>query len=132
MKLVIKVLSKTMDSTTLSPEKVELATLSRDEDAGKVRAVRALLCSLLQPHTAVGSHERGGSGVQLAPPAAAVPRPRGCDADDAYPPCCAVPAAVSAVRAVQVVYKVYEDAELKPILDAVNAEQSKEKEKESS
>lgn len=37
MKLVIKVLSKTMDSTTLSPEKVELATLSRDEAAGKVQ-----------------------------------------------------------------------------------------------
>lgn len=36
IKLVVKVLSKTMDSTTLSPEKVELATLSRDEDAGQV------------------------------------------------------------------------------------------------
>lgn len=36
IKLVVKVLSKTMDSTTLSPDKVELATLSRDEDAGKV------------------------------------------------------------------------------------------------
>lgn len=35
-----------------------------------------------------------------------------------------------AVRSPQVVYKVYEDAELKPLLDAVNAEQSKEKEKE--
>lgn len=35
-KLVIKVLSKTMDSTTLSPEKVELATLARDEEAGRV------------------------------------------------------------------------------------------------
>jgi hypothetical protein len=32
---------------------------------------------------------------------------------------------------VQILYKVYEDAELKPILDTVNAEQSKEKEKES-
>lgn len=38
IKLVVKVLSKTMDSTTLSPDKVELATLSRDEDAGQVRA----------------------------------------------------------------------------------------------
>lgn len=66
VKLVIKVLSKTMDSTTLSPEKVELATLSRDEAADKV------------------------------------------------------------------VYKVYEDTDLKPILDAVNAEQTKEKEKEQS
>ncbi len=36
IKLVVKVLSKTMDSTTLSPDKVELATLSRDEDAGQV------------------------------------------------------------------------------------------------
>lgn len=65
VRLVIKVLSKTMDSTTLSPEKVELATLSRDDAAHKM------------------------------------------------------------------VYKVYEDAELKPILDAVNEQQSKEKEKES-
>lgn len=38
IKLVIKVLSKTMDSTTLSPEKVELATLARDEEEGKVGA----------------------------------------------------------------------------------------------
>jgi 20S proteasome alpha/beta subunit len=37
VKLVVKVLSKTMDSTTLSPEKVELATLSRAQDTGKVR-----------------------------------------------------------------------------------------------
>ena len=37
VKLVIKVLSKTMDSTSLSPDKVELATLSRDEADGKVR-----------------------------------------------------------------------------------------------
>lgn len=36
-KLVVKVLSKTMDSAALSPDKVELATLSRDEAAGKVR-----------------------------------------------------------------------------------------------
>lgn len=62
VKLVVKVLSKSMDSTTLSPEKVELATLSRDEASGRVQ------------------------------------------------------------------YKVYEDAQLKPILDAVNAEQAKEKE----
>ncbi|CAK0782505.1 protein with putative role during mitosis [Coccomyxa viridis] len=36
IKLVIKVLSKTMDSTTLSPEKVELATLTRNTDTGEV------------------------------------------------------------------------------------------------
>lgn len=64
VKLVIKVLSKTMDSTTLSPEKVELATLSRDEETGKM------------------------------------------------------------------VYRVYEPSELKPILEAVNDEMSKEKAKE--
>lgn len=63
-KLVIKVLSKTMDSTTLSPEKVELATLSKDEETGAV------------------------------------------------------------------LFKIFEDSELKPILDAVNTEQTKEKEKE--
>ena len=36
-KLALKVLSKTMDSTTLSSEKLELAILSRDEALGKVR-----------------------------------------------------------------------------------------------
>jgi len=59
----IKVLSKTMDSTTLSPEKAEFATLSRVDDA---------------------------SGT--------------------------------------VQFKLYEDSELKPILEAVNAEQTKERE----
>jgi len=63
-RLVIKVLSKTMDSTTLSPEKVELATLSRVDDASGFR----------------------------------------------------------------VQFKLYEDSELKPILEAVNAEQTKERE----
>lgn len=38
---MIKVLSKTMDSTTLSPDKVELITLSRDDEAGKVCACMA-------------------------------------------------------------------------------------------
>ena len=64
IKLVIKVLSKTMDSTTLSPEKVELATLSKDAETGAV------------------------------------------------------------------VFKIYEDAEMKPVLEVVNDQQSKEKEKE--
>eukprot|EP00884_Botryococcus_braunii_P006787 jgi/Botrbrau1/16109/Bobra.7_2s0073.1 len=64
IKLIIKVLSKTMDSTALTPDKVELATISRNEDTGKV------------------------------------------------------------------VYTVYEDARLKPMLDAVNAEVQKEKEEE--
>mmetsp|Transcript_3960 Transcript_3960/g.11517 ORF Transcript_3960/g.11517 Transcript_3960/m.11517 type:complete len:258 (-) Transcript_3960:750-1523(-) len=37
VKLVIKVLSKTMDSTTLTTDKVELATITRDEaDGGRV------------------------------------------------------------------------------------------------
>ena len=67
VKLIVKVLSKTMDSTTLSSDKVELATLSRS----------------------------GGDGAGG-----------------------------------KVVYKVYEDSELKPLLDAVNVEQAKEKEKE--
>lgn len=34
----LQVLSKTMDSTALTPDKVELATISRDETSGKVRA----------------------------------------------------------------------------------------------
>ena len=59
-KLVIKVLSKTMDSTTLSPEKVEISTLTSDGN--------------------------------------------------------------------NVAFKIFEDSELKPILDAPNEEQIKEKE----
>lgn len=64
VKLIIKVLSKTMDSTTLSPEKIELSTVRRDE----------------------GNDE--------------------------------------------VLFHIYEDAELTPLLDAVNQEREKEKEKE--
>lgn len=36
VRLVLKVMGKTMDSTALTPEKVELATLSRDEATGLV------------------------------------------------------------------------------------------------
>ena len=64
VRLVLKVLSKTMDSTTLSPEKVELSTVSRDPETGTVS------------------------------------------------------------------FKIFEDAELKPILEAVNEQQTKEKENE--
>lgn len=37
VKLVVKVLSKTLDSTALTPDKVELATISRDEPNNRVR-----------------------------------------------------------------------------------------------
>lgn len=37
LQLGLKVLSKTMDSTTLTPEKLELALLTRDEASGAVR-----------------------------------------------------------------------------------------------
>lgn len=62
--LIIKVLSKTMDSTTLSPDKIELSTVKRDEEND------------------------------------------------------------------QVLFHIFEDAELKPLLDAVNDEREKEKQKE--
>ncbi|KAK9829292.1 hypothetical protein WJX72_004984 [[Myrmecia] bisecta] len=65
VKLIVKVLSKTMDSTTLTPDKVELSTIMRNEETGRV------------------------------------------------------------------VYKVYDEADLKPLLDAVNEEKEKDKEKES-
>lgn len=61
VKLVIKVMSKTMDSTNLTPDKVELATLSTDD--------KGQLC-----------------------------------------------------------YRVYAPADLQPVLDAVNADQAREKE----
>lgn len=54
---MVKVLSKTMDSTTLSPEKVELCTLSRDEATGKVGNWRQTL-----GHTP-GGGELGGVGL---------------------------------------------------------------------
>lgn len=63
VKMVVKVLSKTMDSTTLSPEKVELSTISLDSDG-------------------------------------------------------------------RVAYRIYERDALQPVLDAVNAEQAAEKERE--
>lgn len=65
VKLIIKVLSKTMDSTTLSPDKLELSTVRKDKDSDEV------------------------------------------------------------------MFHIYEDAELKPLLDAVNEEREKEKENES-
>ena len=37
----VQVLSKTMDSTTLSPEKVELATVTRNESTGEVSKMSA-------------------------------------------------------------------------------------------
>ncbi|KAL6782337.1 POA3 [Auxenochlorella protothecoides x Auxenochlorella symbiontica] len=47
VRLVIKVMSKTMDSTTLTPDKVELATLSRT-DAGRL-VYRVFTAAELQP-----------------------------------------------------------------------------------
>jgi hypothetical protein len=52
-----QVLSKTMDSTTLTPEKAELATISRDAETGQVRICRRGTCApyadchLLSCHT---------------------------------------------------------------------------------
>lgn len=66
VKLVIKVLAKTLDSTQLTPDKLEVATISRDESMGG-----------------------------------------------------------------RVVYKVYEQEDLKPLLEEVNAERQKEKDEES-
>lgn len=37
---MLQVLSKTMDSTTLSPEKIELSTVRRDEDNDEVNRLR--------------------------------------------------------------------------------------------
>lgn len=64
VKLIIKVLSKTMDSTALTPDKVELSTISKDSESGKI------------------------------------------------------------------IYRVFEDSRLKPLLDVVNEETQKEKEAE--
>jgi hypothetical protein len=40
---MLQVLSKTMDSTTLSPEKIELSTVQRDEDSDEVNRLRFIL-----------------------------------------------------------------------------------------
>lgn len=41
--LIIKVLSKSMD-TSLSPDKVELSTITRDPATGQVRGARVCVC----------------------------------------------------------------------------------------
>lgn len=48
VRLVVKVMSKTMDSTTLTPDKVELATMSQDETSGQLR-YRVFTSEELQP-----------------------------------------------------------------------------------
>ena len=50
---IAQVLSKTMDSTTLTTDKVELATISRDEaDGGRVRNASCCKTSALAAHDA--------------------------------------------------------------------------------
>lgn len=48
LRLAIKVLSKSMDSTTLTPDKVELATVTHDAATGAVR-YRIFSAKDLQP-----------------------------------------------------------------------------------
>lgn len=131
-----QVLSKTMDSTTLTPEKAELATISRDAETGEVRSLRSVM----------QSPAAGAMGAVLCPILCLCMR---CEAGSCHA-CTLRPAPGAALlcgalasagsvatcraiwpRLVQVIYKVYDEADLKPLLDAVNEETQKEKESES-
>lgn len=94
---LIKVLSKSMDSS-LTVEKVELATVTRDDAASKVRAGRWCVVCMAQCWPASRQQR-----MHVVPPAC--PQTR-----------------ASFFPTVQVLYKVYESAELQPYLDAANAE----------
>ena len=88
--ICLQILSKTLDSTALTPEKVELATIVHDSESNSV-------CPYCQPLL---------SDVVVA-------------------------VSVSMIDSVaQVLYHMYEEAELKPLLEAANADVAKERESE--
>ncbi len=119
---IIQVLSKSMDSS-LSTDKVELATITRDEATGKVRAEQKQ------------SYSRVGSGVRmLSAMCTGYCSVSASHHDSAANPETDVVVLVHAnVRCrltllqhahmlFQITFKVYEASELQPLLDAANAE----------
>ena len=113
----LQVLSKTMDSTTLSPEKIELSTVRRDEDNDEVNSLRVDFKRPMQLHVSASKACSEAEGVKK----------RG------WRQCWTAVNKVVQLRTSgvsQVMFHIYEDAELKPLLDAVNDEREKEKEKE--
>lgn len=160
MLLRLQVLSKTMDSTTLSPEKVELATVTRNESTGEVSKVSVdqqhmpstgqllpvpdTLCLLHASYCL--STPALLIAWRVGPPHTCSSQCKSCTSpctvgciqavadDHIYPheqkdeECS--PAVLSSTALLQVVYKVYNDAELQPLLAAVNEETQKEKDSE--
>ena len=111
--LMLQVLSKTMDSTTLSPEKVELATISLvpgTQQVGADLCLRGLwLTNRRRAHM-----ERDACVLACL----------------AGVPMTSKNICVYIWHLMQVQYKVFEHSQLKPLLDVVNEEQQKEKDKE--
>jgi 20S proteasome subunit alpha 3 len=66
VKLVVKVLSKTMDSTTLTTDKVELATISRDETDGGRVVYTVYEDSMLQPLLDAVNEEKAKAAAEEA------------------------------------------------------------------
>lgn len=106
-----QVLSKTMDSTTLSPEKIELSTVRRDEANDEVSRCWTIV-TMHGPHLC-GASSRYIGDLWMSGLFCQV----GHELD-------------LLVACLQVLFHIYEDAELKPLLDAVNDQREKEKEKE--
>ena len=96
-------LAKTLDSTQLTTDKLEVSTITRDDKLGRVMAAS---CTVIVPLIANywSKSERSYAGF---------------DDHQAHR------------LAVQVVYKVYEDIDLEPLLTEVNAIRKKEKDEES-
>ena len=94
-------------------EGMEVATLTRDAGSAKVR--RPLWASQLfpLPHPSPSRGPARCSLVPTSPPPRTQPSP---------------PHPTSPTHSQQILYKVFEPSELKPLLDAVNADMSKEKE----
>ncbi len=105
--LVIKVLAKTMD-TSLSPDKVELATLTRDAATGKVGR------GWQQGREA----RSGGKGRELNGRSS-----ESCKSSPSGRPSSRLPR-TSACS--QVTFKIFEAAEMKPLLEIANAEKEKD------
>ena len=96
----LQVLAKTLDSTQLTTDKLEVSTITRDEKLGRVSRNPAKSC--MHDRTGCVSltlHEWNRS--------------------------------TNVSAALQVVYKVYEDVDLEPLLTEVNAIRKKEKDEES-
>ncbi len=58
IKLILKILSKTMDSTALTAEKLELVTVTHDSNNDQVGTLSGRACSLDEASQTIGLSER--------------------------------------------------------------------------